>query len=348
MTQLPYVSLKTPLPTPNVTPAPSTVICHDHVDSGAMSVTTRHASGRARRRPIPRRRRAATAAPGAGSPSAGATGAPRATGHRVRPAVDAPYRGVRPPILPGRGRESAPARARPRPRPRPRPRRRPPGRLPGPAAASSGASAWCGWCWWSLCCSWSAAWSTCRSSTRVRYQAEARNESHQPITLNSLRGGIYARDGAPLALSVPTDDVIADDFQVAHPVKTAAALSPLLHIPAATLAPRAPPAFRLRRAGQADLAERRAEDRGRRHPRDHAGGRLEAGRDEWRISPSPVIGYHQRDQSRGAAGIEYADNRLLSGTAGKETLIESPSGCSAAGVECRGPHRPAGRVRGWS
>ena len=41
------------------------------------------------------------------------------------------------------------------------------------------------------------------------------------MPLPSLRGGIYARDGSPLALSVPTDDVIADDFQIAHPVKTA-------------------------------------------------------------------------------------------------------------------------------
>ena len=35
---------------------------------------------------------------------------------------------------------------------------------------------------------------------------------------------------------MPTDDVVADDFQVAHPVQTALALSPLLHVPATTLA----------------------------------------------------------------------------------------------------------------
>ena len=54
--------------------------------------------------------------------------------------------------------------------------------------------------------------------------------------MDSLRGGIYSRDGSPLALSVPTDNVIADDFQIAHPGKTAAALSPLLGVPATTLA----------------------------------------------------------------------------------------------------------------
>ncbi len=49
------------------------------------------------------------------------------------------------------------------------------------------------------------------------YQAAARGESSISVSLPALRGGIYARDGSPLALSVPTDDVVADDFQVAHP-----------------------------------------------------------------------------------------------------------------------------------
>ena len=68
------------------------------------------------------------------------------------------------------------------------------------------------------------------------YQAAARGESSISVSLSSLRGGIYDRDGSPLAVSVPTDDVVADDYQVAHPVKTALALSPILHVPAATLA----------------------------------------------------------------------------------------------------------------
>ena len=40
---------------------------------------------------------------------------------------------------------------------------------------------------------------------------------------------------------------------------------------------------------------------------------------------SPVLGF-TNGSNNGAAGIEYAYNRLLAGTAGKETLIESPSG----------------------
>ena len=68
------------------------------------------------------------------------------------------------------------------------------------------------------------------------YEAAARGESSITLSLPSLRGGIYARDGSPLALSVATDDVVADDFQVAHPVQTALALSPMLGVPATTLA----------------------------------------------------------------------------------------------------------------
>ncbi len=68
------------------------------------------------------------------------------------------------------------------------------------------------------------------------YEAAARGESSITVSLPSLRGGIYARDGSPLALSVATEDVVADDFQVAHPVKTALALSPMLNVPAITLA----------------------------------------------------------------------------------------------------------------
>ena len=41
------------------------------------------------------------------------------------------------------------------------------------------------------------------------YQTAARGESSITVSLPSLRGGIYARDGAPLAMSVPTDDVVA-------------------------------------------------------------------------------------------------------------------------------------------
>ena len=156
------------------------------------------------------------------------------------------------------------------------------------------------------------------------YQTDARNESHHPTTLSSLRGGIYARDGAPLALSVPTNDVIADDFQVAHPMKTALVLSPLLGIPATTLAPE------LRRhSGYVVLAKQISQRDGQKIAADAIPG-ITLEDDSKRVVTngdlaSPVIGFTNA-ANKGAAGIEYADNRLLSGTASQKTVIESPSG----------------------
>jgi cell division protein FtsI (penicillin-binding protein 3) len=156
------------------------------------------------------------------------------------------------------------------------------------------------------------------------YQAAALNESHQQITLDSLRGGVYARDGSPLALSVATDDVIADDFQVAHPVKTAAALSPLLGISAATLAPELH-----QHSGYVVLAKQISQSDGQKIAADAIPG-ITLVADSKRVVTngnlaSPVLG-STNAANNGSGGIEYAYNKSLAGTAGKETLIESPSG----------------------
>ena len=55
------------------------------------------------------------------------------------------------------------------------------------------------------------------------------------IVTTALRGGIYDRYGETLAVSRPTSLVIADDFQIRHPSTEAAAMSPLVHVPVATL-----------------------------------------------------------------------------------------------------------------
>jgi cell division protein FtsI (penicillin-binding protein 3) len=156
------------------------------------------------------------------------------------------------------------------------------------------------------------------------YQAAARGESTELITLNSLRGGIYARDGSPLALSVPTDDVIADDFQIAPPLKKAQALSPLLGVPAATLAPELH-----RHSGYVVLAKQLSQPVGQKISADAIPG-ITMVDDSHRVVPnanlaSPVLGTTNASGA-GAAGIEYADNRVLAGTAGREKLIESPTG----------------------
>ena len=156
------------------------------------------------------------------------------------------------------------------------------------------------------------------------YQAEARSESAAPITLNSLRGGIYARSGSPLAVSIPTDDVIADDFQVKDPMKTALALSPLLDVPAATLAPELH-----RHSGYVVLAKQVSQGDGQKISTDAISG-ITLVENSKRIETnanlaSPTLGFTNA-AGHGAGGIEYLENELLSGTPAKATVIESPSG----------------------
>jgi cell division protein FtsI (penicillin-binding protein 3) len=156
------------------------------------------------------------------------------------------------------------------------------------------------------------------------YAADARQESSQVVSLAALRGGIYARNGAPLALSVPTDDIIADDFQIAHPLTLAEALSPLVHVPAATLAPELH-----QKSGYVVVARQVSQSAGQTISRDAFPG-ITLVADAKRIVTngnlaSPVLGF-TNGSGAGAAGLEYGDNTLLAGTAGKETIIESPSG----------------------
>jgi cell division protein FtsI (penicillin-binding protein 3) len=156
------------------------------------------------------------------------------------------------------------------------------------------------------------------------YQAQARGESAITVSLPSLRGGIYARDGSPLALSVPTDDVVADDFQISHPVQTADALAPMLGVPAATLA-----AQLHQHSGYVVLARQLSQTTGRKIAADSFPG-ITLIADSKRQVPngdlaSPVIGFTNA-AGKGAGGLEYGDNRLLAGSDGKETIMASPSG----------------------
>ena len=156
------------------------------------------------------------------------------------------------------------------------------------------------------------------------YAAAARGESSITVPLPSLRGGIYDRGGAPLAMSVATDDVVADDFQVAHPVQTALALSPMLHVPPTTLA-----AELHRHSGYVVLAKQLSKPIGQKIATDALPG-ITLIDDAKRIVTngnlaSPVVGFTNAS-GQGAAGLEYGDNPLLAGTNGRETIMESPSG----------------------
>ena len=156
------------------------------------------------------------------------------------------------------------------------------------------------------------------------YEAAARGESSISVPLPSLRGGIYDRDGSPLALSIPTDDIVADDFQVAHPVQTALALSPILHVPATTLASELH-----RHTGYEVLARQLPQATGQKIAADAFPGISLIG-DSKRVVPNgnlaaPVVG-STNAAGHGAGGLEFGSNHLLAGIDGKETIMESPAG----------------------
>jgi cell division protein FtsI (penicillin-binding protein 3) len=156
------------------------------------------------------------------------------------------------------------------------------------------------------------------------YEAAARGESSISVSLPSLRGGIFARDGSPLALSVATNDVVADDFLVAHPVKTALALAPMLHVPAATLAQELH-----RHSGYVVLARQVPKEVGQKIATDSLPG-ITLIDDAKRTVPNgnlaaPVLGFTNAS-GHGAGGLEYGDDSALAGTPGKETIMASPAG----------------------
>jgi len=156
------------------------------------------------------------------------------------------------------------------------------------------------------------------------YEAQARGESAITVSIPSLRGGIYARNGSPLALSVPTDDIVADDFQIAHPVKTAEALAPMLHLRVATLA-----AQLHEHSGYVVLARQLSQSAGQKIAADSFPG-ITLIADSKREVPngalaSPVIGF-TNGSGKGAGGLEYGDNTLLAGANGKKTILSSPGG----------------------
>jgi len=68
-----------------------------------------------------------------------------------------------------------------------------------------------------------------------RYSTIGAKQVDTTVTTPAVRGGIYDRNGAPLALSVPRANIYADAFLIHHPGVVAAGLSPVLGVSTRTL-----------------------------------------------------------------------------------------------------------------
>ena len=66
-----------------------------------------------------------------------------------------------------------------------------------------------------------------------RYSAMGAKEfgADTPVTDPAVRGGIYDRNGAALALSVPRSTIVGDPFLISHPAAVASALTKVLGVP---------------------------------------------------------------------------------------------------------------------
>ncbi len=162
------------------------------------------------------------------------------------------------------------------------------------------------------------------------YGQVAAQELTQRVAVTALRGAITDRNGVVLEMSIPTKMVVADDFQVDHPVSEARALAPLLGVRTSTL-------VRLlsEHSGYVplvrDLSVTKAEKvsalafPGITMVDDSIDVTTDGG------IGSPVVG-GVNGSGQGDAGLEAEYNRLLAGQAGEETLLESPTGVQLPGT----------------
>jgi cell division protein FtsI (penicillin-binding protein 3) len=154
----------------------------------------------------------------------------------------------------------------------------------------------------------------------------------QNVTVPALRGSIYDRDAQILAMSIPTSMAVADDFLIKDPAAEAAALAPLLGIPATRLAPKLE-----EQNGYVVLSTAVTAASTSRLTKIQLPG-ISLIASSVRSNPdgslaSTILGGVD-NAGLGSAGLEYEYQHLLAGQSGSERVLETPYGVSL----------PSGRV----
>jgi len=155
------------------------------------------------------------------------------------------------------------------------------------------------------------------------------DQVREDLTTSALRGGIYDREGQILAVSRPTSLVIADDFQIKHPVREAEAMSPLVKIPVAQLV-----TLLTKKSGyvvvnnQLDLSD------GRRINNDAFPG-VVVQSSSLRSYPNATLAESLlggvNTKGVGTSGLEYEYQKQLAGQAGETREFVSASGVNLPG-----------------
>ena len=162
-----------------------------------------------------------------------------------------------------------------------------------------------------------------------RYAAIGVNEVTSTVVVPANRGGIFDRNGAVLATSVPRTTIVGDPELIHHPGAEAAALAPVLGVPAGTLTKDLKEhtgfVYLAHKVGTAEA---------------DAVGKLNLVGinllpDSQRVDPggqlaAPVLG-QVGAEGTGLSGLEYQYNNLLGGENGTETIEQSPSGVTLPG-----------------
>jgi cell division protein FtsI (penicillin-binding protein 3) len=155
-----------------------------------------------------------------------------------------------------------------------------------------------------------------------RYSTLAAAEVTSTVSVPAVRGTIYDRDGAVLAVSVPTSTVVADPFLITHPAREANVLASVLSQPAGTITTELS-----QHAGYVVLASQVNEAVSQRVQALGLDGISLLPTTE-RVDPAgslaaPLLGGVNASDA-GDAGIEYQYNTLLRGRAGTEKLQSTP------------------------
>ncbi|MGH9018855.1 MAG: peptidoglycan D,D-transpeptidase FtsI family protein, partial [Acidimicrobiales bacterium] len=163
----------------------------------------------------------------------------------------------------------------------------------------------------------------------AHYSSVGAAEVTSTVQVPAVRGGIFDRNGAVLATSVPRSTVVADPFLIHHPEAEAAALAPVLGVSESTLRH-----DMTEHSGFVYLAHKVGNNVASAVTKLSLVG-INLIPDSERVDPagqlaSPLIG-EVGEQNTGLSGLEYEYNSLLGGQNGTVQIEQSPSGVTIPG-----------------
>ncbi len=170
------------------------------------------------------------------------------------------------------------------------------------------------------------------------YAALSKAQLTETVTVPAIRGGIYDRNGEVLAETVTRQTVVADPEIIKDPTAVAAALAPVLGLPASTLRSEL-----TEPSGFVYLAHRVPDPVAAKVTKMNLNG-INLVPESQRVVPvgrlaEPVVGTVGWNGA-GTSGVEYQYQSLLAGRAGRTDVLESPDGVALPSTDTSTPAQP--------